>query len=70
MGKRRKRLNRYFEMGEDELMGLPAFDGDGGVVFYDVGGGYLLGKEGLVRAVRHWREDWANSGKKLEPSGE
>lgn len=57
MGKRRKVKNKYFRMSEEELRGLPAFDGDGGVVFYDVGGGYLLGKEALVRAVRHYWED-------------
>jgi hypothetical protein len=36
----------------DELEGLEEFDGDGNVVMYDVGSGYLLGKLGLIRMVK------------------
>jgi hypothetical protein len=39
---------------------LPAFDGEGNVVFYDIGGGYLLGKLGLERYVRVMRKKIKN----------
>jgi len=57
MGKRRKVISKYFRMSEEELRLLPAFDVDGGVVFYDVGGGYLLGRDSLIRAVKYYWED-------------
>ena len=57
MGKRRKVVSKWFRMSEEELRLLPAFDGEGGVVFYDIGGGDLLGKEALVRAVKYYWED-------------
>lgn len=52
---------RILGMGEEEFEGLCAWDEDGGVRLWDVGGGYLLGKEGLrrLRGVRR-----AKGGKK------
>jgi hypothetical protein len=60
MGKRKRvKLGcggiEYLGMSDVELRGLPAFDAEGGVIFYDVGGGYLLGKEGLIRWVESRR---------------
>ena len=46
----------YLRMGDEELGQLPAFDGEGNVVFYDIGGGYLLGKLGLIRFVKTVRD--------------
>jgi hypothetical protein len=52
--------DRYLVMGDRELGELPAFDGEGNVVFYDIGGGYLLGKLGLERYVRVMRKKIKN----------
>ena len=43
---------KYLDMGMEELERLEEFDGDGNVVMYDIGSGYLLGKLGLIRMVK------------------
>lgn len=45
----------YLHMSEEEVDKLPNLNEDGTVSFYDLGKGYLVGKSGLERFRKHYK---------------